>query len=297
MCHESSRLRARRDHRHRQGLGQPRRHPPGQADRGRRAEPGHQPPPDALRAGGGQGATAPASSRSTRCRRPGLVRFKNPQTPGASSVRHRARRPAPADPAQRRPGALPGHRRRCWSSGTPSTTSSSATYTAGFDDVRRPRRATSTGTRSRRPPASTRAQIEEAAEMFRDSDGHRSPAGRWASPSTATRSRTIKEIVNVALLQGNIGKPGAGVCPVRGHSNVQGDRTMGIWERVPEHFLDALARRVRLRPAARARLRRRRRDPGPARREGPGLLRDGRQLRRRRAPTPRSPRRRCATPR
>src|SRR3546814_18284522 len=40
------------------------------------------------------------------------------------------------------------------------------------------------------------------------------------------------------LLQGNIGKPGAGVCPVRGHSNVQGDRTMGIWERVPDHFLD-----------------------------------------------------------
>ena len=51
---------------------------------------------------------------------------------------------------------------------------------------------------------------------------------------------TIKEIVNVALLQGNIGKPGAGVCPVRGHSNVQGDRTMGIWERVPDHFLDAI---------------------------------------------------------
>jgi molybdopterin-dependent oxidoreductase alpha subunit len=51
---------------------------------------------------------------------------------------------------------------------------------------------------------------------------------------------TVKEIVNVALLQGNIGRPGAGVCPVRGHSNVQGDRTMGIWERVPDHFLDAL---------------------------------------------------------
>ena len=51
---------------------------------------------------------------------------------------------------------------------------------------------------------------------------------------------TIKEIVNVALLQGNIGKPGAGLCPVRGHSNVQGDRTMGIWEQAPDHFLDAL---------------------------------------------------------
>ena len=42
---------------------------------------------------------------------------------------------------------------------------------------------------------------------------------------------TVKEIVNLAFLQGNIGKPGAGLCPVRGHSNVQGDRTMGIWER------------------------------------------------------------------
>ena len=55
----------------------------------------------------------------------------------------------------------------------------------------------------------------------------------WAMGITQHRNAvaTIKEIVNVALLQGNIGKPGAGLCPVRGHSNVQGDRTMGIWER------------------------------------------------------------------
>ncbi|MCF6475994.1 FdhF/YdeP family oxidoreductase [Nonomuraea sp. MG754425] len=53
---------------------------------------------------------------------------------------------------------------------------------------------------------------------------------------------TIKEIVNFLLLRGNIGRPGAGVCPVRGHSNVQGDRTMGIWERPPAAFLDALER-------------------------------------------------------
>jgi molybdopterin-dependent oxidoreductase alpha subunit len=51
---------------------------------------------------------------------------------------------------------------------------------------------------------------------------------------------TIQEIVNVLLLQGNIGKPGAGPCPVRGHSNVQGDRTMGIWEQMPQRFLDTL---------------------------------------------------------
>jgi molybdopterin-dependent oxidoreductase alpha subunit len=51
---------------------------------------------------------------------------------------------------------------------------------------------------------------------------------------------TIREVVNFLLLGGNIGRPGAGVCPVRGHSNVQGDRTMGIFERPPAAFLDAL---------------------------------------------------------
>ncbi len=51
---------------------------------------------------------------------------------------------------------------------------------------------------------------------------------------------TIAEMTNLLLLRGMIGKPGAGVCPVRGHSNVQGDRTMGIWEKAPETFLAAL---------------------------------------------------------
>ncbi|MYU10167.1 FdhF/YdeP family oxidoreductase [Streptomyces sp. SID8361] len=53
---------------------------------------------------------------------------------------------------------------------------------------------------------------------------------------------TIREVVNFLLLRGNIGRPGAGVCPVRGHSNVQGDRTMGIFERPAPAFLDALER-------------------------------------------------------
>ncbi|MFE1149965.1 FdhF/YdeP family oxidoreductase [Streptomyces albidoflavus] len=51
---------------------------------------------------------------------------------------------------------------------------------------------------------------------------------------------TIREIVNFLLLRGNLGRAGAGACPVRGHSNVQGDRTVGIWEQMPDHFLDAL---------------------------------------------------------
>ena len=53
---------------------------------------------------------------------------------------------------------------------------------------------------------------------------------------------TIREVVNFLLLGGNIGRPGAGVCPVRGHSNVQGDRTMGIWEQMPDVFHEALGR-------------------------------------------------------
>lgn len=51
---------------------------------------------------------------------------------------------------------------------------------------------------------------------------------------------TLREIINLLLLQGNFGKRGAGACPVRGHSNVQGDRTMGIWEKPSEDFLAAL---------------------------------------------------------
>jgi molybdopterin-dependent oxidoreductase alpha subunit len=85
----------------------------------------------------------------------------------------------------------------------------------------------------------TREQIEECAAMFRDSSR---TTICWAMGLTQHRNAvaTIKEIANVAFLQGNIGKPGAGLCPVRGHSNVQGDRTMGIWERPKPAFLDAL---------------------------------------------------------
>ena len=50
----------------------------------------------------------------------------------------------------------------------------------------------------------------------------------------------VHQIVNLLLMKGAIGRPGAGVCPVRGHSNVQGDRTMGIWEKMPERFLSRL---------------------------------------------------------
>ncbi|MEM7588098.1 MAG: FdhF/YdeP family oxidoreductase [Acidobacteriota bacterium] len=64
----------------------------------------------------------------------------------------------------------------------------------------------------------------------------------WAMGLTQHKNgvHNIREIVNLLLLRGAIGKPGAGTCPVRGHSNVQGDRTMGIWEQPPEAFLQRL---------------------------------------------------------
>jgi len=72
----------------------------------------------------------------------------------------------------------------------------------------------------------------------------------WAMGLTQHRNGVdnIREIVNLLLLRGAIGKPGAGTCPVRGHSNVQGDRTMGIWERPKPEFLDALAREFGFEP-------------------------------------------------
>ena len=84
-----------------------------------------------------------------------------------------------------------------------------------------------------------RAQIERLADLLAASS---KTVFCWAMGVTQHRHAvaTIKEITNVALLQGNIGKPGAGLCPVRGHSNVQGDRTMGIWEKLPEPFAQNL---------------------------------------------------------
>ncbi|MET0449151.1 MAG: FdhF/YdeP family oxidoreductase, partial [Aeromicrobium sp.] len=85
----------------------------------------------------------------------------------------------------------------------------------------------------------SRAQITEAAEMIRAS---RKTIYCWAMGLTQHRNAvaTIKEVCNLAFARGDIGKPGAGLFPIRGHSNVQGDRTMGIWERPPEKFLDSL---------------------------------------------------------
>ncbi|MGV0848781.1 FdhF/YdeP family oxidoreductase [Mycolicibacterium phlei] len=84
-----------------------------------------------------------------------------------------------------------------------------------------------------------RAQLQRVADMMVAS---KRTVVCWAMGLTQHRHAvpTIAEITNVLLMRGMIGKPGAGLCPVRGHSNVQGDRTMGIWEKMPESFLSAL---------------------------------------------------------
>jgi molybdopterin-dependent oxidoreductase alpha subunit len=85
----------------------------------------------------------------------------------------------------------------------------------------------------------SREQIRQVAELCMKSERI---IACWAMGLTQQNNgvETIQEIVNLLLLRGSMGKGGAGACPVRGHSNVQGDRTMGIWERPKEAFLDKL---------------------------------------------------------
>ncbi|MEW1688004.1 FdhF/YdeP family oxidoreductase [Streptomyces sp. NPDC091265] len=90
-----------------------------------------------------------------------------------------------------------------------------------------------------------RAAIEEALAMVLAS---KRTVVCWAMGLTQHKHSvpTIREVVNFLLLRGNIGRTGAGVCPVRGHSNVQGDRTMGIFERPAPAFLDALDKEFKI---------------------------------------------------
>ncbi|MEV0409377.1 FdhF/YdeP family oxidoreductase [Streptomyces sp. NPDC050448] len=91
----------------------------------------------------------------------------------------------------------------------------------------------------------TRPEIEQALAMILAS---KRTIVCWAMGLTQHKHgvATIREVVNLLLLRGNIGRPGAGVCPVRGHSNVQGDRTMGIFERPAPAFLDSLDREFQI---------------------------------------------------
>ena len=116
-----------------------------------------------------------------------------------------------------------------------------AGHTLGFDDYR-----TLVGetpwSEITRMSGVAKEEIETLTETILG--GSRKLITCWAMGLTQHRNAvaTIREVVNVHLMLGAIGRPGAGLCPVRGHSNVQGDRTMGIFEKMPESFLAALDR-------------------------------------------------------
>ncbi|GAB2688585.1 FdhF/YdeP family oxidoreductase [Aliiglaciecola aliphaticivorans] len=93
----------------------------------------------------------------------------------------------------------------------------------------------------------SQALIEQAADIACES---KKTICCWAMGMTQHKNAVanIQLMTNFLMLQGNLGKPGAGVCPVRGHSNVQGDRTMGIWEKPRAEFLDALEQEFAFNP-------------------------------------------------
>jgi molybdopterin-dependent oxidoreductase alpha subunit len=90
-------------------------------------------------------------------------------------------------------------------------------------------------------------QILEIADVIAGSKG---VVACWAMGLTQHKNAvaTIRELVNLMLLRGNVGRPGAGLLCVRGHSNVQGDRTMGIWEKMDDGFLDRLGAEFNFEP-------------------------------------------------
>ncbi|MFG6476732.1 FdhF/YdeP family oxidoreductase [Microbacterium sp. P06] len=113
-----------------------------------------------------------------------------------------------------------------------------AQYTSGFDAFERamsdaswPEFEAATGIEE--------SELRRIAEIVRTS---RSTIVCWAMGLTQHKHSvpTLRDVVNLLLMQGNLGRPGAGLCPVRGHSNVQGDRTMGIYEKPHEGFLSSL---------------------------------------------------------
>jgi molybdopterin-dependent oxidoreductase alpha subunit len=115
-----------------------------------------------------------------------------------------------------------------------------ATHTEGFEDFLSDLRQIS-WEEIVRSSGLSREELSAAADIACNA---KSTIVCWAMGLTQHKNAVgnIREIVNFLLLRGNFGRPGAGACPVRGHSNVQGDRTMGIWERPSAQFLGYLAK-------------------------------------------------------
>ena len=160
---------------------------------------------------------------------PGLDRFAHPQHVGGSSAGHRDRRPVPPRPDQRRRGPAQGDHEEVLEDeraapGEVLDQAFIAEHTVRLRGVRRGPRGSMRSAGSRRLGSSGDRASAERLRSRRPGDRL---LGDGAHPAQE-RGREHQEVVNLLLLRGNLGRPGAGVCPVRGHSNVQGDRTMGI---------------------------------------------------------------------
>ncbi|MGZ2460404.1 MULTISPECIES: FdhF/YdeP family oxidoreductase [Rhizobium] len=118
-----------------------------------------------------------------------------------------------------------------------------AEHCAGFAEYRAAVEATSWAEIEDQSGLS-RQEIERAADVYINAE---KVICTWAMGVTQHLHSvaTIREIANFMFLRGNIGRPGAGLCPVRGHSNVQGDRTVGINEKPSDDFLDVLEKHFR----------------------------------------------------
>ncbi|UQS23387.1 FdhF/YdeP family oxidoreductase [Amycolatopsis thermalba] len=174
----------------------------------------------------------------------GLMRFKNPQNPRGVVGKGT---PLSDEFAQIRLGGdlalfqAIGHLLLSWEEEAPGTIVDRAfvdSSTHGFDDWAKNLREIDWAAIDE-ATGLDRGQIERIARMIAASER---TVYCWAMGVTQHRHAvaTIQEISNLAFARGMIGKPGAGLCPVRGHSNVQGDRTMGVWEKMPEAFLSKL---------------------------------------------------------
>ncbi len=156
-------------------------------------------------------------------------------------------------------------------------------FTAGFEQYRSVVEATPWDEIERKCGGVTERDIRSAAKIYRDAD--RSIIS-WCLGVTQHEHGvdTVREIVNLLLLRGgNLGREGAGgPSPVRGHSNVQGNRTCGIDHRPTEDFLGRLAEVCKIDPPPRTRPGHRQDHRGHAQRRAEGVRGYGRQLRRRR---------------
>jgi molybdopterin-dependent oxidoreductase alpha subunit len=113
-----------------------------------------------------------------------------------------------------------------------------AEHTTGFDALKADLMAEDWG-RIEAESGLPRERLLQAARVIASSD---KVIACWGMGITQHQHgvAAVQSIANLLLMRGMVGKPGAGLCPVRGHSNVQGDRTMGIYEKPSPAFLDRL---------------------------------------------------------